>query len=310
MKIIEACKSVAVVALLMLLGSCGGTGSGGGSRGLGSGVSSPAFNHVAVVVLENQDFSSIIGNPNMPFLNSLASSNSLARQYFANTHPSIGNYFMMTTGQIITNDDAFTGTVAVDNIARELTSAGKTWKVYAESLPSPGDTGGDVYPYVKHHNPFAYFTDVIGTSQAANIVPFSQLSTDLSTNSLPNYLFIVPNMQNDMHDCPAGFPTCTAADIAANTDAWLQNNLSGLLANSEFRTNGFLVITFDESETDNTKGGGRVATILVGPRVKQAFTSDNTYQHQSLLRTALESLGVTTLPGTAASAASMSEFLP
>ena len=35
-----------------------------------------------------------------------------ATQYFANTHPSIGNYFMLTTGQLVTNDDAFTGTVA------------------------------------------------------------------------------------------------------------------------------------------------------------------------------------------------------
>jgi acid phosphatase len=245
----------------------------------------------------------------MPFLNSLASHNSLARQYFANTHPSIGNYFMMTTGQIITNNDAFTGTVSADNMARELTKAGKTWKVYAESLPSQGFTGGDVFPYLKRHNPFAYFTDVIGTSQANNLVPFSQLSADVGANSLPNFLFIVPNAQNDMHDCPAGFSTCTLADKAANTDAWLQTNLSALLANSDFQSNGFLVITFDESASDNTNGGGHVATVLVGPRVKQGFVSDTTFQHQSLLRTSLESLGVTTLPGAASGAHSMSEFL-
>ena len=302
---VAVCRLTSVVVSLVLLNSCGG--GTGGNRSIGTGT--PSFTHVAVVVLENQDFSNIIGNANMPFLNSLASHNSLARQYFANTHPSIGNYFMMTTGQILTNDDAFAGTVSDDNIARELTNAGKTWKVYAENLPSQGFTGGDVFPYLKRHNPFAYFTDVIGTSQANNLVPFPQLTSDLSANSLPNFLFIVPNAQNDMHDCPAGFSTCTLADKAANTDAWLQNNLSGLLANSDFQSNGFLVITFDESETDNTNGGGRVATVLVGPRVKQAFASDNTYQHQSLLRTALESLGVTTLPGAASGAASMSEFL-
>jgi len=303
---VAVCRLAAVVVLLLLLNSCGGGTGGNRSTGTATG---PMFTHVAVVVLENQDFANIIGNANMPFLNSLASNNSLARQYVANTHPSIGNYFMMTTGQIITNDDAFTGTVAADNIARELTNAGKSWKVYAESLPSPGYTGGDVYPYLKHHNPFTYFTDVIGTSQANNLVPFSQLSTDLGANSLPNFLFIVPNAQNDMHDCPAGFSTCTLADKATNTDAWLQNNLSALLANSDFQSNGFMVITFDESETDNTNGGGHVATILVGLRVKQAFASDTTFQHQSLLRTSLESLGVTTLPGAAAGAPSMSEFL-
>ena len=302
---VAVCRSVAAVVLLLLLNSCG---SGTGGNRTTGGTTSASFTHVAVVVLENQDFANIIGNANMPFLNSLASNDSLARQYFANTHPSIGNYFMMTTGQLITNDDAFAGDVSDDNIARELTNAGKSWKVYAESLPSPGYTGGDVYPYLKHHNPFAYFTDVVGTAQASNLVPFSQLGTDVAANSLPNFLFIVPNAQNDMHDCPAGFPTCTLADKAANTDAWLQNNLSGLLANTDFQSNGFLVITFDESETDNTNGGGHVATILVGPRIKQAFTSDNTYQHQSLLRTSLESLGVTTLPGAAGGAPSMSEF--
>src|SRR5437868_1834300 len=297
------CRSAAAVVLLLLLSSCGGSS---GNRGSTSGGN---FTHVAVVVLENQNFPSIIGNANMPFLNSLASSNSLANHYFANTHPSIGNYFMMTTGQTITNDDAFTGTVSDDNIARELTSAGKTWKVYAESLPSPGYTGGDVFPYFKSHNPFAYFSDVVGTSQASNLVPFSQLTTDLGNNALPNFLFIVPNIQNDMHDCPAGFGTCTLANKAANTDTWLKKNLSALLANADFKSNGFLVITFDESANDNTNGGGQVATVLVGPRVKQAFTSNTMFQHQSLLRTSLESLGVNTLPGAAATAASMSGFL-
>src|SRR3954470_10193610 len=300
------CRFAPVLALLLLVSSCGSGGSGGTkTSGSSTGAS---FTHVAVVVLENQDFGSIIGNSNMPFLNNLANTNGLARQYFANTHPSIGNYFMMTTGQTITNDDAFSGTVSADNIARDLTNAGKTWKVYAENLPSPGYTGGDVYPYLQHHNPFSYFSDVVGTSQAANIVPLSQLSSDVSANTLPNFLFIIPNAQNDMHDCPAGFSTCTLADKASNTDKWLQDNLSGLLSNSDFQSNGFLVITFDESATDNANGGGQVPTVVVGPRVKQGFSSNTFFQHQSLLRTTLESLGVSTLPGAASGAPSMSEF--
>jgi len=48
----------------------------------------------------------------MPYLNSLASQYDLATQYFANTHPSIGDYFMLTTGQLVTNDDGFAGTWA------------------------------------------------------------------------------------------------------------------------------------------------------------------------------------------------------
>jgi phosphatidylinositol-3-phosphatase len=301
-------KVAVVVALTLLLASCGGTGAGNAVSSGSGGGTVPALNNVVVVVLENQDYTSIIGNPNMPFLNGLANSNSLATQYFANTHPSIGNYFMLTTGETVTNDDAFSGTVSADNIARELTNSGKSWRVYAESLPSNGYTGGDVYPYLKHHNPFAYFTDVIGTPQAQNILSFNQFNSDVVSAGLPNFALVVPNAQNDMHDCPAGFATCTLADKAANTDAWLQTNLSPLINNSTFKANGVLVITFDESAGDNTNGGGRVATILLGAHVKQQFSSTTTYQHQSMLRLALESLGVSTLPGASANAPGMSEF--
>jgi hypothetical protein len=60
-----------------------------------------------------------------------------------NTHPSIGNYFRLTTGKIITNNDGYKVTVIADNIVRHLLSAGKTWKEYTEELPSIGYTGGD-----------------------------------------------------------------------------------------------------------------------------------------------------------------------
>lgn len=129
----------------------------------------PRSEHVFIVLGENISYNSVLGSPAAPYLNSLANQYGLATQYYANTHPSIGNYFMLTTGQIITNDDKYTGTVTADNVARRLITAGKTWKVYAESLPYAGYIGGDKYPYVKRHNPFAYFSDVRNSSmQAAN----------------------------------------------------------------------------------------------------------------------------------------------
>ncbi|MGZ4818689.1 MAG: alkaline phosphatase family protein, partial [Terriglobales bacterium] len=113
---------------------------------------------MVVVLEENHSYSQVIGNSAMPFLNQLATANSIATQYDANAHPSLPNYFMMTTGQLITLDNKFPGPVADDNMVRELMTAGKSWKSYAESLPSVGYTGGDKYPYVRHHNPFTYFT--------------------------------------------------------------------------------------------------------------------------------------------------------
>ena len=63
------------------------------------------------------------------------------------THPSIGNYFELTAGKIIANDDAYKTTVTADNIVRHLLTAGKTWKEYTEGLPSVGYTGGDTGKY-------------------------------------------------------------------------------------------------------------------------------------------------------------------
>ena len=79
--------------------------------------------HVYLVVLENHSYSSIIGNKSMPWLNALAKKYAYASAYYANTHPSIGNYFELTTGKIISNDDGYKNTVTADNIVRHLTSS-------------------------------------------------------------------------------------------------------------------------------------------------------------------------------------------
>src|SRR5690349_4733031 len=153
----------------------------------------PQFTHVVLVVEENHSSERVIGNPVMPYLNRLADQNGLATQCYANTHPSIGNYFMLTAGQIITNDDSFTGTVSANNLVRILNANGKSWKSYAESLPSTGYLGGDIFPYIKRHNPFAFFSDVLTTAQASRIVPSWQLANDISSGQLPQFAFVAPN---------------------------------------------------------------------------------------------------------------------
>jgi hypothetical protein len=265
--------------------------------------------HVFLVVLENHGFAQVIGNPVMPYLNSLATAHGLAANYFADAHPSIPNYFMMTTGNFQTLDDNFTGIISDDNIVRALTASTKSWKAYIESLPSTGYTGPDSGTYLKRHNPFAYLSDVTGSaSQAANMVPFSQFSGDLATGSLANFVYILPNSQNDGHDCPGGAPTCTDNQQLAAADAWLKNNIDPVIKSPHFG-NSVLIITFDEAQqTDFTNGGGQVATVLVGPHVKTGFRSTTFYQHQSMLRLILQLLQVSDMPGTAVNANSMGEF--
>jgi acid phosphatase len=309
-------KHVLFFAVIALLAACGGTSSnnsGGNSSGGNNngGGSSASIQHVVIVVFENQNYSDVIGSASMPTFNSIAQSHALATQFYADTHPSIGNYFVLTAGANPTgNDDAWTGTYPGDNIARQLTSAGKSWKVYAESLPSTGYIGGDQYPYIKHHNPFAYFDDVINSSaQKSNIVSFTQFSSDVTNNSLPSFALIVPNNQHNGHDCPNGGTSCPLADRLGAIDSWLNLNMSGLLQNSSFTTTSVLILTFDESASDNTNGGGRIPLVMAGGTIKTAYQSTTTYQFPSLLRFNLEKLGVSSFPGSSAGAASMSEFL-
>jgi len=270
----------------------------------------PLFDRVFIVVAENQSFGSVSGSSSMPYLNALANRYGLAVNYFGNTHPSIGDYFWLTTGQNITNDSNFAGTVSADNIVRQLNMAGKTWRAYAESLPSTGYLGGDSYPYVKRHNPFAYFSDVINSpSQANNIVSFSQFAQHLGNNQLPNYSFIIPNQQNNAHDCPAAIPSCTNADKLAALDNWLKTNIDPLISSTAFRQGGLLVITFDESvDSDTQNGGGHVATVVISSKTRQNFDSTTLLQHQSTLRLMAEGIGLSSYPGAAATANNMSEF--
>jgi len=262
----------------------------------GGGV--PQAGHVFIVTEENHDYASVIGSSSMPYLNSLAQQYGLATQYYANTHPSIGNYFMLATGQIITNNDSYSTIVTADNVVRRLLAAGKTWRSYAEDLPSVGYTGGDVGNYARKHNVFALLSDVANdTVQRKNLVPFTQFATNLANGTLPDYANIVPNLCNDAHDCSLG-----------TADTWLQNNVAPLLASATFQQDGLLIIVFDEAGSDNTHGGGRIAWIVVSPKAKTQYQSTTLYQHESTLRLTLEALGITQFPGAAATAPAMPEF--
>ena len=258
---------------------------------------SSQFGHVFVVTEENTDYVDVTTS-SMPYLMGLAAQYGLATQYYANTHPSIGNYFELATGQIITNNDGYSQIVSVDNIVRELVAAGKTWKSYAEDLPSVGYTGGDVGNYARKHNVFALLSDVANDpAQTNRLVPFTQFATDLANGTLPTFSNIVPNLCNDAHDC--------GLDVA---DSWLQTNIAPLIASPVFQQDGLLIIVFDEAGGDNTNGGGRIVWVAVSPKAKRAYQSTTLYQHPSTLRLILKGLGVSVFPGAAAGAPDMTEF--
>lgn len=296
------------------------------------------FEHVFLVVEENQNYEEVIGNTkDLPYLNALAAKHGVATNYYANTHPSINNYFYLTAGRSGTRSpwigdlaDKFPGEVAGDNIASVLTANGKTWKAYAESLPRPAYLGGDHFPYVKRHNPFAYFESVrqrgVGsaqTSQAASIVSFESFARDLQHDSLPDYSFIVPNLYNDGHNNAVTRQRASCGDHRAlqGIDTWLKANMEPLIESATFKRGGLLVIVFDEGcetgpkadsrydpKRPDLKGGGHIPVLIISSRTSAGTTGDELYHHESVLRLSLRALGVEQFPGLARSAPDMNGF--
>jgi phosphatidylinositol-3-phosphatase len=254
---------------------------------------------------ENQTYSTVVGDTgNWPNLNSLIDNGALPTNYYANTHPSIGNYFMLTTGQILTNNDSSTTVWNVDNMARQMLAAGVSFRVYAEGIHR-GYVGGSTGLYLVRHNPFALLSDIADNPKVANatIWPFSQFATDLANGTLPQFSFIVPDIDDDAHSASAH-----------RADAWLQSNVVGPLSgDSAFQPSGdgLLIVDFDEAATSDTRhGGGQVSPVFWGPNVKSGFTqaSGTIYQHQSMLRTMMQALQLSNPPGAAATAPQMTEF--
>jgi len=264
----------------------------------------PRSNHVVLVMEENQSYSTVVGSSAWPNLNHLIATGALATNYYADTHPSIGNYFMLTTGQILSNDDNSTTVYSADNIARRMLSSSVSFRVYAEGI-TRGYLGGNTGLYLIRHNPFAMLSDIADSATVANSVlwPFTQLTIDLNAHALPAFTYIVPDVDDDAHN---GTPQ--------QADSWLQTNvITPLSTDPAFQSggDGVLIIDFDEAaDSDTTHGGGHVAAVFWGPGVQSGYkqTSSTAYQHESMLATMMELLNLSNPPGSAANAPVMNEF--
>jgi acid phosphatase len=275
----------------------------------------PRSKHVYIVAEENRSYEHIVGSASMPYLNSLINKGGLATQFYSNQHGSLENYFWVTAGQKITDNNSTTAVFNVDNIERHLLTNGMHFKSYAQSLPYAGYTGLYYNAYMKRHAPLPYFTDMANSSLIKNHVSTSELAKDIANGTLPNFAFITPDGNNDMHNCGANLGACLWT-----ADQWLKNNIGPLLASAPFQPggDGILIIWADEADlsTDNrcsatvlTGCGGRIVVAMIGPQIKAGYKSVTTYHHPSVLKTMLEALGTTAgFPGAANTAPDMHEF--
>jgi phosphatidylinositol-3-phosphatase len=260
----------------------------------------PQFDHIYVLVLENEEYGSLVGSIKAPYLNGLIAKYGLATNYDAVAHPSQPNYVALFSGSTQGLADDANHDLPGTNLADQLSARGKTWAVYAQDYPGNCFTGstndgsgggiGSAGTYARKHNPAISFTDVsTDPARCARIMDLGQFDPAASDFSL-----IVPNECNDMHSCSVSVG-----------DAFLQAFVPRITGSPAFK-NSVLFITTDEG-TSSKGGGGRVATLVVSPLVSAGFTSAAPYNHYALLRTIEDTWGLGCL-GQACSAPNMGEF--
>ena len=231
----------------------------------------PSYSHVVVVVEENHTASSVLGNKDAPFINALASGGALMTRSYAVAHPSQPNYLALFAGDTfgVDSDVCPLNLGDAPNLASELIAAGRTFGGFSEGLPSDGSPVCTKGGYARKHAPWTNFTNVPPSVS-------KRMGAFTGDGSLPTVSFVVPNLDDDMHD----------GSIAAG-DSWLAAHLSGY-ADWAKANNSLLIVTWDE---DDDRADNHIATIVYGAGVAPG-RYDTPVNHYTVLSTIQEVFGL------------------
>jgi len=202
--------------------------------------------------------------------------------------------------------------------------------------PDPTVGAAGVGAYATFLNPFVYFDSVTGSAACAeDDVGLDELESDLADPShTPSFSYIAPDRCHDANPTPCA-PGATAG--LAPAGEFLQKVVPEIVRSKAYKDGGLLVITVDDAPSSgefadsssccgqplfpnivpsttstglSPRGGGAVGALLLSPFIKGASTSQEPYNHFSLLRTIedlfdLRHLGYAALPGVKPFEASM-----
>lgn len=231
----------------------------------------PRPDHVVVLILENHSSTNILGNPDAPYINSLAATGANMTSSFGLTHPSQPNYIALFSGAFNgVADNNCPYSLSADNLGAQLIGSGAGFTGYSETLPGVGYTGCTSGAYARKHSPWINFTNVPASANR----PLTDFPTDYSR--LPAVSMVIPNLQHDMHD-----------GSIAEGDAWIQDHLDGYVQWAKQHNSVFL-LTFDE---DDGNLSNQVPTIFNGQRI-QPGTYPETIDHYDVLRTLQDAYGL------------------
>jgi hypothetical protein len=235
----------------------------------------PPYRHIVVIVEENKDYAQVVDPASAPNIAHLAADYGNATAFFAEVHPSEGNYVALLGGDTfgIHDDDAYychagmadpfcagaagpayaDHTVTAPSLGDQLAKAGLSWKGYYEDLPSPGSgaviTSRPAYDngtrktalYASKHSGFMNFASAQhDAARAQHIVDFKALDADLAGGGLPSFALIVPNQCNEMHglhgpNIPADCDGANPAALIARGDRVVGDLVKRLQATAAWR---------------------------------------------------------------------------
>jgi phospholipase C len=144
--------------------------------------------------------------------------------------------------------------------------------------------------YAAKHDPFVYFSDINGWDGTQfvpgarcmqHVVDYTELDADVAAGALPDYVFITPDLDDDMHD-----------GTVAQGDAWLAAEVPKILATSAYKEGGVLFLLWDEG----ANSGDDPPFIAVSPNITPGTVSQTSYDTSSFLLTVEKILGVEALP--------------
>jgi hypothetical protein len=252
--------------------------------------------HVMVIVEENKGYKATLGTCSAdPYLCSLAAAYATDTSWFGVSHPSAPNYVAFASGstQGMSSDCSppSCGPWNVPSLGGQLSVAGIPWRAYMESMPTACSTGANSGLYAEKHNPFLYFSDVRLAANCATVEqPYpgaAGLVSALTGTGAPDFVWITPNLANDMHD----------GSVTAG-DAWLTANLAPVLASSWFtHGNATVIVTMDEGPSTNA-----IPMVVISSRARGVGAVTTHGNHYGTLRSIEETYGLGLLGGAASSA--------
>jgi phosphatidylinositol-3-phosphatase len=279
----------------------------------------PGYDHIVIVVEENKDYDEVIGSAAAPYINTVlkAEGANFTRMY-GEEHYSQGNYFWLFSGSnqsVGFHDQVPTTLFMSRNLGEQLITKCKptqpytqclSFKGYAEDLPSIGSTvdavqkdgcNQDCMIYGRKHVPWISFANVPNgrAVETSSDLRFEDFPRDFS--QLPTVAFVIPNLENDMHN------GSVIPDMVRRGDDWLRTHIDPYYQWAKSH-NSLLILTFDENNDKRKYVGltnpavnvtdeytkdlqNRTVTIFAGAHIKPGDYEERPagINHVTILRT-------------------------